>query len=317
MQNDLIRHTIYVNRFGGGLYNKLLPDLKRLRDDLILKVAGAKNLREQKKLSKLLNDIRLTISSTIPEAINPELFNDFAVYENEHALKLLDKATVSSVTIGNGLQEAQMLSLLTKSKLKMAGKAAMSIDAAVKVFSDRYYKDIKSSIELGLLSGDTNDKIVESIDYLSNNRTRQQAEALVRTLANHTGTVARTEAFSEYKHLFVGEKYVTALDSRVSPICISLADKIFPFNEGPYPPQHYNCRSVRIAQLKPEYDLKTGGKRSSSTGPVSSDTTYNSWLKSQNAETQNEILGLARAKSYRKSGKPIDKFIDRKGKYYT
>jgi len=292
MINDLTKHQINIQRLAGGIFRDLTPQLKKLRDDISLRILSTPTIYQTERLAILLKDIDALINDTTKN-ITPSLFEEFAVYENEFNLNLLDKSTVSSVVLGAGIQPTQLMGLISKEKIQMGGKKPITIDQAVKVFSKRYAKDIKTEIELGILEGQTTQQIVRRVEKLANNRTRNQAEALVRTITNHVGSVARNQVWEDNKELFQGEEYVAVLDSRTSPICQSLDGNIYPIGKGPRPPLHYNCRSIRVPKIKPEYDLDIDKTRASSTGPVSSKLTYSGWLRSQSKEVQNEVLGTS------------------------
>ena len=51
-------------------------------------------------------------------------------------------------------------------------------------------------------------------------------------------------------------------------------------------------------------------------GPVDSRTTYNSWLKRQPAEFQDEVLGQSGAHFFSPWGLSLSKFTDDSGKLY-
>ena len=84
----------------------------------------------------------------------------------------------------------------------------------------------------------------------------------------------------------------------------------------------HNCRSLRIPVVNSKYAIPgIKGKRSArdesgSVSQVSSETTYNSWLKKQPAAFQNEVLGEERAKLFR-GGMNVDKFTDDNGRTLT
>jgi hypothetical protein len=48
-------------------------------------------------------------------------------------------------------------------------------------------------------------------------------------------------------------------------------------------------------------------------GPVDGRTTYQSWLKRQDAEFQNEVLGVERAELFRSGKVTLDRFVDDQG----
>lgn len=84
----------------------------------------------------------------------------------------------------------------------------------------------------------------------------------------------------------------------------------------------HNCRSLRIPVVDTKYAIPgIKGKRSArdengTVSQISSETTYNSWLKKQPAAFQNEVLGEERAKLFR-GGMNVDKFTDDNGRTLT
>jgi hypothetical protein len=54
-------------------------------------------------------------------------------------------------------------------------------------------------------------------------------------------------------------------------------------------------------------------QRASMDGPVDGRTTYQSWLKRQDAEFQNEVLGVERAELFRSGRVTLDRFVDDQG----
>lgn len=84
----------------------------------------------------------------------------------------------------------------------------------------------------------------------------------------------------------------------------------------------HNCRSLRIPVVESKYAVPgIKGKRSArdesgTVSQISSETTYNSWLKKQSASFQDEVLGEDRAKLFR-GGMNVDKFTDDNGRTLT
>lgn len=84
----------------------------------------------------------------------------------------------------------------------------------------------------------------------------------------------------------------------------------------------HNCRSLRVPVIESKYAVPgIKGKRSSrnpdgSVEKIAGETTYNSWLKRQPADFQDEVLGVERAKLFR-GGMNVDKFTDDEGRTLT
>lgn len=314
MLNDLIKHQVFIQRYGSGVYNDLLPDLKELRDRISTKILSSTPY-QMERLSLILKEIDTLIASGLNK-FQPSLWGDFAEYENEFSLKMLDNNT-QNVAIGAGLNAEAMAVVIGSSQMELDGKKKLTIAQAIDTFSKRYSKDIKSEIEFGIASGETTDQIARRIQLLSNNRTRQQAKALVTTITNHVGNEVRSKVWEDYEGLFEGYEYVSTIDNRVTILCASRDGKIYSAKDFPPLPAHWNCRSVKLPRIKKEYSLGIDTTRSSMNGPVSSKLTYSGWLKGQSKEVQNEVLGVERAKLFRSGEITLDRFVDSNGKTYT
>lgn len=318
LEADLIRHQVFLLRRANGIYNDLQPQLKAMRDKIKARIATA-TPNELVRIKSMLKDFNSIIDGEF-ERIQPKLFNEFqelSIYEGEHALKMLDANTAAAVTIGTGVNDAALIAMVGKSKLFLGDNKGQTIDDLITTFSDRYKKDIKSEIELGLVAGDTTDDIVKRIQALSNGRTREQAKALVLTLANHVGHVARDNVWGDYEDLFEGYEYVATLDFSTTLLCSGRDGKVYPADKFPHLPAHYRCRSIKVPKVKEQYSLGIDTTRSSIDGQVSSKMTYSDWLKTQSKAQQDEILGKARAELFRSGKVTLDKFVDSKGNTYT
>lgn len=274
---------------------------------------------ETARLSVLLNDIDAAIKGASAEmgAKLARLLLDLYGYEDEFTEKLLDKSTKPAVAIiGTGLAAEQIKAVIYDSPMQL-DDGRLTLNQMIGQFAGRAYKDTSTSIRAGIIEGKTTDEIVKEVMRIVDKRTIRQAEAVILTAANHAGALARENVWRQNKKLLEGEEYVATLDSRTTIRCASLDGKVFPFGVGPKPPLHYRCRSFRVPKIKPEYDIPMEEKRQSEFGPVSGKTTYNSWLKRQPADFQNEVLGVERGKLFRSGKYSISSFIDDSGKTYT
>jgi len=59
------------------------------------------------------------------------------------------------------------------------------------------------------------------------------------------------------------------------------------------------------------------GTRASINGQVAGDQTYNEFLRKQDASFQDDVLGVTKARLFRKGELPVDRFVDNKGREYT
>lgn len=146
---------------------------------------------------------------------------------------------------------------------------------------------------------------------------------LARTSVNHVTTQAREMTYNENDDIISGVEYLATLDFRTSDICISLDGKIFEIDKGPRPPMHHQCRSTTIPVLKgfEEFGLKepSASTRSSLDGQVSERKNYIEWLRTRSIPQQNEAIGIGKAQSWRRAGRPTKnvKFTDQQHRPLT
>ena len=318
----LTRHQIYLQRYATGRVQNALPFVRRLANKIRARILeGGMTDFQIQRLEILYLDI-VRMSSETSAAIERQLtlgLDDLAIHEAEFAHRILAGAvTVDTATAAPELIRA---AITTKPMRLLQGDefVSVSIQDAFKQFGGAVAKDVRQSVQAGIIEGKTTQQIAREVHGMVTSRSRRQAEALVRTVTNHVGNTARAEVFGKNADIITDERWTSTLDGRTSIICASRDGKVFPVGQGPYPPAHYNCRSVRVPLVDPKLripGLDGASERASMTGPVSAQLTYDGFLRRQSKEFQNDVLGVERAKMFR-SGMPIDKFVDSSGKTYT
>ena len=165
--------------------------------------------------------------------------------------------------------------------------------------------------------------------------TKRNVEGIARTAVNFIANQARQEVYAANRAIIPEEIYVATLDGRTTLQCQGLDGRVFKNGEGPVPPVHFNCRSLRV----PAVNGKTIGERpavattkqmmeglnknerraltNKLTGTVPATETYQKFLKKQTTGFQNDVLGKTKATLFRKGGLTVDKFTDPRGKTFT
>jgi len=203
------------------------------------------------------------------------------------------------------------------------GMGAITIDEAMSQFGIKKAAQITQAISDGITLGQTSPEISRNISNLINTQTRRQLDALVRTVTNHSSSVARAMVYEDNQDLLEGYQWVATLDSRTTMICGSRDGNVYPVNSGIMPPAHWNCRSTTIPKVKDAFNIgsKLKGSRPSmgaiGVETVSGRTTYGGWLKRQPVEFIDEALGVERSRLFRSGKLNIDKFVDPTGRVYT
>ncbi len=165
--------------------------------------------------------------------------------------------------------------------------------------------------------------------------TRRGSQTLASTSISAISNATRQEFYKKNRRFVKSEVYTATLDSRTTPICSSLDGQIFPVGEGPIPPIHINCRSIRV----PVVDGRRLGTRPSVAaterqlrglsgperrraldrlvGRVPAETTYQQWLGQQTVGFQDEVLGPTRGILFRKGEIDLPGFVDASGGRHT
>lgn len=140
------------------------------------------------------------------------------------------------------------------------------------------------------------------------------AERITRTGIAHITNSARAETYIANRDVLKGVKWVATLDSRTCAVCGSLDGKVYAVATARRPPAHFNCRCVMVPITKASIGK---GMRWSSTGDVPRDVTFPEWLKRQDIESQEDVLGVTGAQLFRKGKLKLDGFVDKSGNPFT
>ena len=310
-----LRH-ILLERFAKGEARRLSKNFKKLSAAINKEIETDFKKMKAVALSKKTSKISQIFFQSYGESL-VEALGSFAAKEAEWAGQLV-LATTAAVAFSPVPQKkllqainARPMQLLVDGKIKK-----VTVEQAVKKFTTFQSKQVGQIIKDGSLNGRTTQQISKEITSLIQTRTRQQALTLVKTVTNHTATLAREAAFSENSDILTGWQWVSTLDSKTSITCAGLDGKKYKDNQTQSkPPIHWGCRSDWIPVVNPEFDLgsEINGERAAENGPVSAKLTYGGWLKSQNKAVQVEVLGATRAKLFSSGKVSIGNFTDKAG----
>jgi len=311
-----IKHQIYVQRYAGGQVKDLVKYLDDAQAEILRQLKTVKSLAESRTLNRKLNRI-VQLQQEGLTKLSAELTAktmDFAEYEAEFAVRTMNTAAAAAVTLP---ASEQLRALVTQRPMQLAvsGKAGstvqnLTLDQAARQFAGDKANEIRRVIQTGVVEGSTVQSLTRDIVSVTN-RHKRQAETLVRTSVNHISSEARSAVNQANDDIMKGEEWVAVLDSRTTIGCATLDGKILGFNEPPFTPRHWGCRSLRVPVLKDEYqEGGLEGTRASIQGPVSAKRTYSGWLKDQSPEFQDQMLGKERGKLFRSGKIKLDQFVD-------
>ncbi|MFY0682607.1 MAG: minor capsid protein [Thalassovita sp.] len=323
----LTRHQIYLQRFGNSTVRKILALLKEsdakvlerlMRDDL--------TTASRKRQERLLVEMRRIIDSAFKDAtgaLQIEL-EGLAVYEGEYQLDLFRR--VLPVKLETVTPAANQILAAVNSR-PFQGKLLKDVYSEL---NDSAFRKVRNTIRNGFFEGRTTDQVVRDLrgtraqgyrdGVLEGNR--RSVEAVVRTAVNHTANTAREYTYESNDDLVKGVRWNATLDGRTSAVCRARDGKVYETGKGPRPPAHFNCRSSTSPVLKSWRDLGfdvdelPASTRASMNGQVPADQDYDSWLRKQSKEFQDDVLGAEKAEIFR-SGSKLDRFVDSKGREYS
>lgn len=198
-------------------------------------------------------------------------------------------------------------------------------------------------IRIGMVNGEGEKQITRRIfgtatqNFRDGTRslTKRNVEGIARTAVNFISNQARQEVYAANRAIIPEEIYVATLDGRTTIICMGLDGQVFKNGEGPVPPVHFNCRSLRApavnGQLIGDRPARATTKQMMEglnkterraltkklTGTVPATESYQKFLKKQPVSFQNDVMGKSKATLFRKGGLQLDKFTDPRGKPFT
>lgn len=318
----LARHQVYIQRFSTGEVKRLLPFIRKMRTDIMSTMAFTE--AQAVRLITLEQELAIIINSAMREMGETLILDmqDFGEYEAGFTARFLNEmATTSSATA----QLSRIIAAINTTPMKLiSGKKTveLTIEQAVAQFAGSMNTTLSNSIRTGIAEGKTTAVMAKEVGRIIKTRTTQQAEALIRTAANHVGTVARNEVYQANADILTGEEFVAVLDNKTSLPCASNDGKTFDLGEGAMPALHFNCRSIRVPVVDPQYlqaDLKGDRPAKGDEGleRISAQSTYGGWLRKQPASFQDTALGAERAKLFRNGGLSIDKFTNDRSIAYS
>lgn len=320
IQDAVIRHMVFISRLQNGEAAKIgrviqdaIPSIEREIADRVSRMRAGSRMGKMrlKQLRAMRDELLSMIQATEWARILSADMRSLALTEATWLVRMLERTVPAELGIKFTRPPAQLLRSIVSSK-PFDGKVLSQWTAGVNRSTvDR----VSRVVNAGLVRGDDVGTMSQAV-RAQLGTTKAQAQAVTRTAVNHVSTAAREETYQENEDVVSSVKWVATLDTRTSPICIALDGKVFPVDEGPRPPAHFNCRSTTVPVLKSWKELGIDAKelspstRASMDGQVPADMTYGEWLRKQSAEVQDEVLGPGKAALFRKGELDVSDLVD-------
>lgn len=256
----LVRHQIFLLRTSGSIRNEIYELLDATERDLRAQIRtrirpgqGINRPVDVRRLEALLAALRATRLRAWGSVRARWLERLIEVANNEPEFLAGAIQTVSPVVVNPSLPAPELLLAIVNERPFSGKILADWADDIARADLSR----IEDQIRIGLTQGESSQAIARRVVGTVGQRgrdgvteiTRRQAEAITRTAVNAITNQAKREFYDANTDLFDGELYVATLDERTTRICSSLDGQVFPIGEGPLPPLHFNCRSLRVPIL--------------------------------------------------------------------
>lgn len=314
--DDGIRHMVWLERYKSSTVKRILGLLNKADDDLVSEISRRLSLIEDRgfdlgkestsRLSSLLSYIRADRKAIYSELYDEHLTDlfEFAEYESDFQARLVEGAVKAN---GFDIELTRPTSALLKAAATSKPFQGRLLKEWYSGIESRAAQRVSDIVRIGVVEGLTTDQMVRRIRGTRVRQfrdgvldiSRRDAQSVVRTSVAHIADRAANDVWSANSDIIKGLKWVSTLDGRTSPICRTRDGKVYELGKAPPVPAHFNCRSRTIPYLG---EFKTKGTRAASGGPVPEDVKYEAWLKKQTVDVQNEILGVSKAKLFRKGG---------------
>lgn len=358
VEDAMVRHQVYLLRQSTGITTRVLRLLNDVDRDLADQIAnrlrgindrgfdlGPATTERLQKMQVKVRELVVESERVLHTGVREELY-DLAAYESGFTQRAVQ--SVIPLEVALIAPEARLLRSAVTSK-PFQGRL---LREWTRDWSRAKYGRVTSAVRIGIAEGESVDQIVRRVrgTRALNFRdgvldiSRRGAQAMIRTATRHVTDQAQRMVYDENKDVIKAERWVSTLDGRTTAICRARDGKQYPVGEGPRPPAHINCRSVRVPITKDlaellgeDYDeekplneqrpyirdkraLKDIPKdqRNRLIGQVPADTNYAEWLRRQPVEFQNDVLGVKKGRLFRQGGLKMDKFVDlRTGREFT
>ena len=260
IRDSLIKHQAYLLRVSSSIRDNMSSLLEDSEASILGTVASRKfsitalasraDWEKMNLLQATVGNIRKGAWEKASSYLMKNLV-DLAYYEPEFMQTML-KTVLPITPQFTSVERATLKSILDR---QTNGK---TVDEWVSSLQAQDISRIHAIIQQGILDKKTSAQIAELIVGTNvlpgaTAKTVQQLNPLAWTGVQHVTTQARSVFNNANTVLFKQDRFVATLDSHTTLTCATKDGNVYPIGEGPVPPLHYNCRSLRVPEISAEY----------------------------------------------------------------
>jgi len=252
-----LRHQLGLFRLSSGIRRRAIELLNQSEQDLKERIAialsdlgDAPPSQQLLRLTALEQALRASRAASVEEAVNiiTTDMRQLAVLEAGFTVSAVQEAAL--VQLDMVVPNANVLRALVETS-PVEGRVMSGW--ASKVAGDDL-DAIMAQIRIGITQGDTLQQLTQRVVGVRGRggvtrRARNALATLARTASTHFATQARRLTYEENRDVIIAEVYTATFDSRTTKICFDEDGNEYPVGEGPHPPLHPNCRSIRLARV--------------------------------------------------------------------
>lgn len=336
LYDALTRHQIFIQRYAFGREKQAIETIERIKETIQGRLSSNLDTLSKARLDRLLLDLKglsKGLYDQMADDIMTELI-EFTDYEIGFMQRMLEANTTADIALP---APEQIQAAIYTNVMKLEPTKNYSVTSILSDFSLKKANQITQTITDGVILGDTTPNIVASLANIFRLQV-SQASTLARTITNHVATQARLSVIDQNRDIVEGYRWSATLDSRTSLICASRDGQIYPDTDNPTlspkPPAHFSCRSTIVPVVKEQFSLfkrarttRAADTRIVRNGKVidtrqgrqrvSAARNYESWLRRQSQDFQEEVLGTTKARLFRDGNLELSRFVDQTGREYT
>lgn len=245
-----VKQQIRTGRYASKVVRDIIGLLNKADAEILDKISRTEAPFSKARLQALLKEIRTTLTEIYSEAGNDikQQMLDFAGVQAEATAAMLAIRLPVSYNIIQATAE-QLKAIVDTAPVTVGPDKKLLLEEIFTSLAAGKEEAIRGSIRLGMVEGETTSEMVRRLKGTRAAQykdgvlevSRRHAEAMVRTICNHTSNQAMQSTYKNNAEVVKGWTFVATLDGRTSISCASLSGSKWPVGQGPIPPRHPNC----------------------------------------------------------------------------
>ena len=247
LQSELIKKTLFLQRYNPDALKEIETKLKLATDDIIELISKTKNITAIKKL----------INEKITDAFNTfesVLINDDVPAITELAYVVSGKV-VADYTTKKFVDPKKSILKELSSDSQILG---YTLNDHIKHLNYTTNRNLLGAIRNGFSQGQGIEEISRNIREITGGIHRHQARTIARTNMLNQIQKAQGESMGYFEDEIIAWRYSSTIDGRTSKTCLMMNNKEYKKkSDAPVQPlNHFNCRSIWIPITKKSKEIE-------------------------------------------------------------